>query len=797
MRPIKRFSLLLPLCFGLVACYGDDASTLPPPPERPQPIELSVSKGAVGVIPSTQSTIELSHYVTVTEGASVELNDVSLLTDNDACSSPKKTNSDFSLSFSAQVDGHVLCRYEYSVNAIANDSIEKTKSSVVSVMGTTSSAPVLTPVPYVVELNSSSVTVHIKIDDELANVGDSYPQGYVLSDEYVLLGDGSVTVDSHLRTISYTAVSEGPHQIIYQLEDPDGTEHRYGLIDIAVSDSLNQGPVADKRATYPDEVQARQALDIDVSPFVSSPDGDDFQLQHVNSFDANVAIKDPLDVSSKVFTFEATVAGDYYVSFVVIDHKGGMDIGLMKVVVYDPEQNAKWLPISYSLNVYSAPLTFAEAEQQGENLESVSWHYDSSYSPSIKMPLPNFTDAETFCAKQGRLPTSDELVELHANEPPSDKHNWPGRFPYWASDNGTPALVNLKTGEELSPDPRGAYTTCVQDGNVSLAPVKISAVADGVDKIQIEATLTIDGKPHEGMTLSADITGSATLDDKHVVTDADGNAIFAATNFLAEEVTLSIDTLSLTAEFIGDESTAEIAELVVLNDNALPDDKAVNILSAKLLDQHSNPIIGQTIQLSSSGNATIKKTSESDKDGQINIEVTNDTEESVQITAEYTNSSNHHSEQIATIEFTGCVIRLNCIDVVDDTMGDGSGQLFTNPPSIIFLDTITQGNPPPGVVIHGSFYRSDVSNPEDICAIYNSHYLAERDNWRLPTESELTDFWASQGNIFGAGNRWYGVYHIVWSSTFNNVYRRFWRFATGTSGQASSGTNSTVCTSDP
>ncbi|EPN4952624.1 Ig-like domain-containing protein [Vibrio diabolicus] len=663
MYTIKRFYLSLPLCFGLMACGGDDTSPLPPPSEQPQAIELSVSKGAVAVQPNTQSAIELSHYVSVTEGASVELNDVTLLTDSDACSSPETTNSDFSLSFNAQVDGYSLCRYEYSVNAIVNNSIEKTKSSVVSVMGSTSSNPVLTPIPYAIELNNSSVTVNIKIDDELANVGDNYPTGYVLSDEYTLLGDGFVTVDSDLRTINYTAVSKGPHQIIYQLKDPNGADHRFGIIDIAVSDGLNQGPVADKRAIYPDKVEARQTLDIDISPFVSSPDGDDFQLQHVNSFDANVAVKDPLNASNKVFTFNAAVAGDYYVSFTIVDHKGGMDIGLMKVVVYDPEQNAKWAQISYSLNVYIAPLTYAEAEQQGENLESVGWHYDSAYSPSIKMPLPNFTDAASFCAKQGRLATSDELVELHANESPSDKHNWPVRFPYWASDNGTPILVDLKTGAELSPSPRGGYTTCVQDGNLSLNPIKVSAIADGVDKVEVEATLTIDGKPQEGLTLSADITGNAVLDDKNVVTDADGKALFAATNSLAEEVTLSIDTLSLTVEFIGDESTAEISSLDITKNLAQANinETNANKVAVTLLDVNGNPVSGALINFSTnSPHDRVKLIEPADllvtnKDGIVEASFANAFSEKAEILADYTNSSGTSSSANDFVEYTPIV----------------------------------------------------------------------------------------------------------------------------------------------
>ncbi|EPN4952625.1 Ig-like domain-containing protein [Vibrio diabolicus] len=791
MRLIK----ILPLIFAFAIIGCKESSPSDAPSSSPA---IEVYQGLSQLTPNQRGTVHLSPFIVSGSETQVKLTDVNLLSDSDACQTPL-SKDDFSMQFDTKIDGSAMCDYEYTVIATNKDSNESVeKSSTISVVSSTSPTPVLTPIPYSIELDNGTPTVSIKIDDELANVGDTFPPGYVLSDDFALLGDGSVTVESNLRTIRYTAVNEGPHRIIYQLDDPNGSEHRFGSIDIAVSDGSHIKPVVDN-AIYPNPIEPGEEVIIDVEPYITSPNGYDLQLVHVNSFNATVSPNAPNDLTNTEFKFVAPLSGDYYVAFMVSDHYGGFGSGIMKVPVAGLNQKPKWSNIYFDSNIYFAPITNNEAEQQNVNYSGK--FLDSGYNPPIEMAIFGAAKARQYCNSMGRMPLASELLDLYQNDPPGATHNWPVGLPYWAEDNGTEVLVDLKNGDQPEHLNQSYYVTCVQDGNLSLDPIKVSAIADGIDKVEVEATLIIDGKPQEGMTLSADITGSALLDDKNVVTDPDGKALFAATNFLAEEVTLSIDTLSLATEFIADEGTAEITEIVVLKDNAKPDNNEVNILSATLLDQNLNPIKDQTIQVSSTGNATIKTVSKSDSDGQVNIEVTNDTEESVQITAKYTNSNNHRSEQVATVQFSGCVISGNCLKVIDNTMGNGSGQLFTNPPSVLFLDTITQGNLPPNLELTTNrlFYKSDVSNPQDICEVFNSHYVAQRNNWRLPTVSELSDFWSKQGNLFASGQDWAGgAYHIAWSSTPHNVvYRKFWRFNTGSDGHANAGHNSTVCTSDP
>ncbi|MCQ9091299.1 DUF1566 domain-containing protein, partial [Vibrio alginolyticus] len=83
-----------------------------------------------------------------------------------------------------------------------------------------------------------------------------------------------------------------------------------------------------------------------------------------------------------------------------------------------------------------------------------------------------------------------------------------------------------------------------------------------------------------------------------------------------------------------------------------------------------------------------------------------------------------------------------CIDVFDTTVGDGSGKLYTNSPSVPYLDAIggssyldvtTVPNP------SGEFYRFNLSQANELCNKYNAIALADRTNWRLTTKNELFD----------------------------------------------------------
>ncbi|MFA0212930.1 DUF1566 domain-containing protein, partial [Vibrio artabrorum] len=92
-----------------------------------------------------------------------------------------------------------------------------------------------------------------------------------------------------------------------------------------------------------------------------------------------------------------------------------------------------------------------------------------------------------------------------------------------------------------------------------------------------------------------------------------------------------------------------------------------------------------------------------------------------------------------TVDVNVCDLAGTCIDIFDT----GGGKLFTNSPSVAYLDSIggsahddtytESGNYGPA----GDFYRFDWTNANVLCETYNSHSLGRRTNWRLATKDEL------------------------------------------------------------
>ncbi|WP_368882221.1 DUF1566 domain-containing protein [Shewanella algae] len=107
-----------------------------------------------------------------------------------------------------------------------------------------------------------------------------------------------------------------------------------------------------------------------------------------------------------------------------------------------------------------------------------------------------------------------------------------------------------------------------------------------------------------------------------------------------------------------------------------------------------------------------------------------------------------------------------CIDIFDT----GTGKLFTNSPSVAYLDSIggsatdyiytEDGTYGPS----GDFYRFNWTNANALCTTYNTLSLGGRTNWRLATRNELrVELYDASGNMFTARGWPTGI--IYWSAT--------------------------------
>ncbi|EOI6421681.1 TPA: DUF1566 domain-containing protein, partial [Vibrio cholerae] len=108
-----------------------------------------------------------------------------------------------------------------------------------------------------------------------------------------------------------------------------------------------------------------------------------------------------------------------------------------------------------------------------------------------------------------------------------------------------------------------------------------------------------------------------------------------------------------------------------------------------------------------------------------------------------------------------------CIDIFDT----GTGKLFTNSPSVAYLDSIGGGSATDGTLLEngthgpiGNFYLFNWSNANALCTTYNTLSLGGRTNWRLPTRDELkVGLYDASGNMFTA--RGWPTYYVYWSAT--------------------------------
>ncbi|MFM5840920.1 Ig-like domain-containing protein, partial [Aeromonas rivipollensis] len=107
-----------------------------------------------------------------------------------------------------------------------------------------------------------------------------------------------------------------------------------------------------------------------------------------------------------------------------------------------------------------------------------------------------------------------------------------------------------------------------------------------------------------------------------------------------------------------------------------------------------------------------------------------------------------------------------CIDIFNT----GTGKLFTNSPSVAYLDSIG-GSATNGIFTEngsfgprGDFYRFNWTNANALCTTYNTLSLGGRTNWRLATRDELkVELYGASGNMFTT--RGWPTSRFYWSAT--------------------------------
>ncbi|WP_244073904.1 inverse autotransporter adhesin EaeX/Air [Escherichia coli] len=198
-----------------------------------------------------------------------------------------------------------------------------------------------------------------------------------------------------------------------------------------------------------------------------------------------------------------------------------------------------------------------------------------------------------------------------------------------------------------------------------LVVIKDGSEADGSTANTLRARVTdAFGNALAGQTVSVLADNGATVALTET-TKPDGTAEISVTSQTAgvSAVTVSINNSSQSRNvtFIADVRTAQIAELVVINDGSEADGSTANTLRVRVTDAFGNALAGQTVSVLADNGATVAPTVTTQPDGTVEISVTSQTAGTSTVTASINSSSQSRNvtfiadvstAQIASLEVT-------------------------------------------------------------------------------------------------------------------------------------------------
>ncbi|HIF9137620.1 TPA: hypothetical protein ACX6PJ_001579 [Photobacterium damselae] len=544
--------------------------------------------------------INLLNDIKLSDDYNIEIIDVKSLNNDKGCQIKSLDNTGFIF------DGKypIVCDYKYKISLQTDDDVKlagDTEGYTRVLMSPDPEKAKLIPFGIIAYKGKTTV---IDVQRELKKVGDSTSlDGYILNDDIVITpldSTSNVTINSVDNTISYTPVDSSiiNEQISYSLKNDEGDIFAGSFV-VTISEEPVQGiDIKDKIEVF--DVETNVSKPIDISPYVTNIDSD-FQLIYVSSFGASVALTKEDNYQNKSFSFEAPMIGDYYVNAVVTDHRGGFDIALIRVIVNDPKGIGTWFDITDGVNTFLAPLTVADAMNDGV-------HYDSSYFDSatgINKRITQYTykSAKDYCDLVGHLPSEDELISLYENQKPS-LQGWPAEIPYWSDSINK--VVNLSNGQSSATEQGNTYylSCVVTDGfYIDKSESSISdVIANGGFNAKVVAKIMVDDKPVSGefITASTPSNTSAVVQDKKLQTDKNGRVSFFVSNTIAETVELTLehnaDVRKIDIKFVADPMNVQISQITLV-DNIVADGTR-GIVETSLTDLGGNPVSGVNIKYS-------------------------------------------------------------------------------------------------------------------------------------------------------------------------------------------------------
>ena len=207
-----------------------------------------------------------------------------------------------------------------------------------------------------------------------------------------------------------------------------------------------------------------------------------------------------------------------------------------------------------------------------------------------------------------------------------------------------------------------------------LVVIKDGSEADGLTANTLRARVTdAFGNALAGQTVSVTAGNGATVAPT-VITELDGMVEISVTSQTAgtSTVTAGINNSSQSRNvtFVADVRTAQIADLVVSQDNAVADGAMANTLRVRVTDAFGNTLAGQTVSVLADNGATTAPTVITEPDGTLEISVTSQTAGVSAVTA--TINSSTQSQNVTFIADVRTAKIADLVVIKDGSEADGS-----------------------------------------------------------------------------------------------------------------------------
>ncbi|MCS0306577.1 hypothetical protein [Vibrio diabolicus] len=808
MRTIHNASLVV-LSLILAACGGGEEQA-PTESAPEQGVTLSLKDASLAYLPSVEGhEVNLSRYVTTSDNSPFKLTRVEALSSDAACQVLGQTDTQFYVAG----DTKKACDYRYfaeSVNGklVGSKSLSNPSNSALVRLATTdkSAGAELPPLnsatlkntPVSIDLKAQFDAIGLDVTEWELSAGVTLPYNH----------DAFVDVDVANQTLTYTPESDfsGIDRILFSFTD-ENKNPRMGHVDVAISVEANQGLEIQENIVYPEVVRSGMQVEIDISPYVTSPDGDDYQLVFLQAFDAKLSPVSPEDMYNKKFYFESGKEGDNIVSFAVSDHKGAYEVGLMKVEVYE----RKWEDFVLNDVLYMVPLTVDEAQEQG--VEYSSSELEEQYYPPENFARLSAEEITKYCSDVGaEVITKQQWLDLTNIVDLVEDYYWPKDYSYGVNDTelGKMDVTWAFNSNYFEPmDYRHAYPLCIKRTNMSLVPdmSKLKAVANMRDKGMVAIKLSSFYGDVEGKVIKASLNlgSSAQLDSDTVTTDRNGIGVFKLGNLKAEVVILtaesSVGEVIADVQFVPDLDTAQLSLNTTLNEQ---DYSGSNEVTAVLSDAFDNPLIGYDVAFSAdthSSSVDVQSQGQTDVDGNLVAKVTwTDAvpyfDTTVSILAEFDESISPLEARsevtfIADESVLGvCGGKVNDKDMSNAQgnclkVAEANGKWFTSSPSLNVASTLGYGynnsSSNSGKTYAATYQETGTSGPaggvflqfrqDGIGGTQHQRYcqhladigFAGRINWQRPSIYELADLVRLRGHMYS--NFGWPTSEKYWSGT--------------------------------